>query len=74
MRHEVTASRTTAIVTARQRLFIPPVYRGSDRAVKVVLDVVRILGNDHVSGALLWDVQFSPNNRARDGSGSKVCE
>ena len=25
-----------------------------------VCDVVRILNNDHVSGALLWDVQFSP--------------
>ena len=25
-----------------------------------VFDVVRIVNNDHVSGALLWDMQFSP--------------
>ena len=53
----VTAARLTADGTFLETELwgVPIALSGG-----AVLDVVRILNNDHVSGALLWDVQFSP--------------
>ncbi len=53
----ITAARLTADGTFLETLLwgVPIGLTGG-----AVFDVVRILNNDHKSGALLWDVQFSP--------------
>ncbi|MEE8440219.1 MAG: capsule assembly Wzi family protein [Spirochaetia bacterium] len=53
----VTAARLTADATFLEtELWGVPIELSGG----ALLDVVRILNNDHVSDALLWDVQFSP--------------
>ena len=58
----VTAEYITAARLTADGTFLETELWGVPIALSggTVFDVVRILNNDHVSGALLWDVQFSP--------------